>query len=80
MRTIDICIEDSSFAELDAVSRAAGLTPAEFARRATAAAVRIHKARDAAARDVAGYASSPVQDDEFPIDPADMERSENEAW
>jgi hypothetical protein len=30
MRTVDITIEDASFAELDAVSRATGLTPAEF--------------------------------------------------
>ena len=45
MRTVDISIEDASFAELDAVSRAAGLTPAEFVRPATAAAVRMHKAR-----------------------------------
>jgi hypothetical protein len=80
MRIVDISIEDGSFAELDAVSRASGLTPAEFARRATAAAVRLHKARDAARRDVAGYAATPVADDEFAIDPDDLLRADNAAW
>jgi hypothetical protein len=80
MRTLDIAIEDASFAELDAVSRAAGLTPAEFARRATASAVRLHKARDAARRDAAGYAAAPVGDEEFAIDPNDLERAGDEAW
>jgi hypothetical protein len=80
MRTLDISIEESSFAELDAVSRAAGLTPVEFVRRAAAAAVRLHKARDAARRDQAGYAAAPVGDDEFAIDPADLQREDDEAW
>jgi hypothetical protein len=80
MRTVDISIEDASFAELDAVSRAAGLTPAEFVRRATAAAVRVHKAREAARRDADGYAAAPVSSDEFAIDPADLMRGGDEAW
>ena len=80
MRTLDITIEDTSFAELDAVSRAAGLTPAEFARRATAAAVRLHRARDAAARDITGYANAPVADDEFAIDPEDLKWADDAAW
>jgi hypothetical protein len=80
MRTVDITIEDTSFAELDAVSRAAGLTPAEFARRATAAAVRLYKARDAARRDAEGYAASPVIDDEFAIDPEDLKRADDASW
>ena len=80
MRTLDIAIEDQSFAELDSVSRAAGMTPAEFVRRAAAAAVRLHKARDAAARDQAGYAAAPVADGEFAIDPADLQRAEDETW
>jgi hypothetical protein len=80
MRIVDISIEDASFAELDAVSRASGLTPAEFARRATSAAVRLHKARDAARRDVTGYATTPVGEDEFAIDPDDLQRAEDAAW
>jgi hypothetical protein len=80
MRTVDITIEDQSFAELDAVSRAAGLTPAEFARRATAAAVRLHKSRDAARRDISGYGAQPVQDDEFAIAEEDLARADDEAW
>jgi len=80
MRTVDITIEESSFAELDAVSRAAGLTPAEFARRATAAAVRWHKARDAAGRDISGYAASPVRDDEFVVDPDDLKWADDATW
>ncbi len=32
MRNVDITIVEASFAALEAVSRAAGLTPAEFAR------------------------------------------------
>jgi hypothetical protein len=80
MRTVDITIEDTSFAELDAVSRAAGLTPAEFVRRATAAAVRIYKGRDATRRDVGGYSAQPVQDDEFAIAEEDLLRSDDEAW
>ena len=80
MRTLDISIEDRSFEELDAVSRAAGLTHEEFARRATAAAVRACKTRDAAARDIAGYTAAPVGADEFAIDPADLQRTGDEAW
>ena len=80
MRTLDIVIEDASFDELDAVSRAAGMTPAEFVRRAAAAAVRMHKARDATRRDLAGYGASPVADDEFTIDPDDLRRAGNETW
>jgi mRNA-degrading endonuclease toxin of MazEF toxin-antitoxin module len=44
VRTLGITIEEASYAELDTVSRAAGLTPAEFARRAAAAAVRLSTA------------------------------------
>ena len=80
MRTVDITIGDASFAELDAVARAAGLTPAEFARRATAAAVRLHKARDAARRDAQGYAAAPVTDDEFAVSPEDLNRADDSAW
>jgi hypothetical protein len=80
MRTLDISIEEGSFAELDAVAKAAGLTPSEFARRATAAAVRLHKTRQATARDIAGYAATPVGADEFAIDPKDLERADNETW
>lgn len=80
MRTIDISIEDASYAVLDAVFRVAGLTPAEFALRATAAAIRLHKARDAARRDAAGYVAKPVTDNEFAIDPADMDRLNAPAW
>ncbi len=80
MRTLDISIEDQSFAELDSVSRAAGMTPSEFVRRAAAAAVRLHKARDATKRDQAGYAAAPVADDEFAIDPSDLQRADDEAW
>jgi hypothetical protein len=80
MRTIDITIEEASFAELDAVSRAAGLTPAEFARRATAAAVRLHKARSATNRDAKGYAASPVIDEEFAVDPNDLKQADDAAW
>ena len=80
MHTVDITIEDASFAELDAVSRAAGLTPAEFVRRAAAAAVRLHKTRDAARRDTEGYAAAPVSDDEFAIDPNDLNGTDDAAW
>lgn len=80
MRTVGITIEDASFAELDAVSRAAGLTPAEFVRRATAAAVHLHKSRDAARRDQSGYGSQPVRDEEFAIAPEDLARGDNETW
>ena len=80
MRTLDIAIEDASYAELDAVAREAGLTPAEFARRATAAAVRSVKARSAARRDEAGYQCHPVAEGEFTIDPADLLRDSDEAW
>jgi hypothetical protein len=80
MQTVGITIEDASFAELNAVSQAAGLTPAEFVRRAAAAAVRLHKARDAAQRDIAGYAALPVTDDEFAIDPADLTQAADETW
>jgi len=79
MRTLDITIEDQSFAELDAGSRAAGLTPAEFARRATAAAVRLHKSRDASRRDISGYSANPIEDDEFAIDAEDLKRVDDEA-
>jgi hypothetical protein len=80
MRTVDITIEDASFAELDAISRAAGLTPAEFALRATAAAVRLHKVRNAAQRDIQGYTASPIQPDEFAFDPNDLQWADNESW
>lgn len=80
MRTVDITIEDASFAELDAVARAAGLSPAEFARRATAAAVRLHKARDAARRDAAGYSAAPASDDEFAVAPEDLKWADDAAW
>jgi len=80
MRTIDLTIEDASFAELDSVARATGLTPAEFARRATAAAVRIHRARLAAARDESGYEKSPVTPDEFAVDPQDLKWADNASW
>lgn len=80
MRTVDITIEDASFAELDEVSRAAGLTPAEFVRRAAAAAVHLHKSRDAARRDERGYAAQPVWDDEFAIAPEDLARGDNQTW
>ena len=80
MRTIDFTIEDASFAELDAVSRAAGLTPAEFARRAAAAAVRLHKARDAARRDREGYVLSPVTDEEFAVGLDDLKWADDAAW
>lgn len=80
MRTVDITIEESSFAELDAVSRAAGMTPAEFARRATAAAVRRHKSKDASRRDADGYSTSPVADDEFTVDPEDLKWADDATW
>jgi hypothetical protein len=80
MRTVDITIEDASFAELDAVSRAAGLTPAEFVRRAAAAAVRLHRARDAAQRDQVGYANAPITDDEFAVSPEDLKWADDAAW
>ena len=80
MRNVDILIEDASFAELDSVCRASGLTPAEFARRATAAAVRLYKARDAAKRDVVGYAAEPVGENEFAIDPNDILKADDETW
>ncbi|MBV8781011.1 MAG: hypothetical protein JO353_06405 [Phycisphaerae bacterium] len=80
MRTLDISIEDALSAELEAVSRAAGMTPAEFARRATTAAIRLHKARDAARRDLAGCSAAPVTDEEFAVDLADLERVDDEAW
>jgi len=79
MHIMDLSIEDASFAELDAVSRARGLTPAEFARRAIAAAVRLHKSRDASSRDQAGYAAAPVGNDEFAVDLDDL-RASDEAW
>lgn len=80
MRTLDITIEDASYAELDAASRAIGLTPAEFVRRAAAAAVRGHHARDAARRDAEGYAAQPVADDEFAVHPDDLSRADDAAW
>ncbi len=80
MRVLDIRIEDTSYAELDAVARAAGLTPAEFVRRATAAAVRLHKSRDASRRDLAGYSTNPVEDPEFAVDAEDLKGPDNEAW
>jgi hypothetical protein len=80
MKIIDISIEDASFLELDALCRAAGITPSEFAARATAAAIRLHKARDAARRDVAGYTAIPVTVEEFAMDPKDLERLNDEAW
>ena len=73
-------IEESSFAELDAVSRAAGMTPAEFARRATAAAVRRHKSNDASRRDADGYSTNPVADDEFTVDPEDLKWADDATW
>ena len=79
MRTIDITVEDATFDELDALSRAAGMTASEFARRATAAAIRSHKARDAARRDAVGYSASPVTDDEFAVDPDDLKRADDAA-
>ncbi len=72
MRNVDITIEDASFAELDEVSRAAGLTPAEFIRRAAASAVRLYKARDAVGRDIIGYTAAPVGEEEFAVDPDDL--------
>ena len=80
MRTVDVVIEDSSFTELDAVCSATGLTPAEFIRRAAVSAVRLYKARDAARRDTAGYAAAPVGEDEFAVDPADLEGAGDSAW
>lgn len=80
MRTIDISIEDARFEELSAVAQSAGMTPAEFARRATAAAVKSYKARHAAARDAFGYQNKPVGDEEFAIDLADLQRAGDEAW
>lgn len=80
MRTVDITIDDMVFDDLDAVARAAGMTPAEFARRATAAAVRSHKARRAGQRDELGYLSQPVQDEEFSVDPNDLKQIDDAAW
>jgi hypothetical protein len=80
MRTLDIVIEDASFAELDWVAQQAGLTPVEFARRATAAAVRHHRARLAALRDETGYEKSPVKADEFTVDPQDLTWADNASW
>jgi hypothetical protein len=78
MKTIDSSIEDASFAELDALCREAGITPSEFAARATAASMQLHKARDAARRDVAGYTTKPVTGEEFAMDPADLGRLDDE--
>lgn len=80
MHTLDISIEDTTFAELDAVARAAGMTPTEFARKATEAAVRWHKSRDATKRDIAGYSALPPVDDEFAVDPEDLKRADDAAW
>ena len=80
MHKVDITIEDASFAELDAASRAAGLTPAEFVRRGTAAAVRAQKARDAARRDIEGYVAAPIASDEFAIDPQDLNWADDASW
>lgn len=80
MRTVDITIEDASFDELDAISRAAGLTLAEFIRRAAAAAIRLYKVRDAARRDTVGYTAASVGDEEFAIDPDDLNRADDDAW
>ncbi|MGC4032516.1 MAG: hypothetical protein QM754_12450 [Tepidisphaeraceae bacterium] len=45
---MDISIEDATFAELDAVARAVGMTPAEFVRQAAESELKRHKAVDVA--------------------------------
>jgi hypothetical protein len=80
MRSLDVPRDDESFAELAAVSEAAHLTPAEFVRRAATLAIRSYKARSAAQRDEIGYATQPIGSEEFSIDPADLQRADDEAW
>ena len=48
MQTLPITIEDATFAELAAASRADGLTPAEFIRHAAEAELRRRKVGDPA--------------------------------
>lgn len=80
MQTVPITIEDTTFADLAAAARTVGLTPAEYVRRATEAALQRHKARDAARRDLAGYAAHPPADDEFAVVPADLTGPDDAAW
>lgn len=80
MRTVGITLEDATYEALDAASRDAGLTLAEFVQRAAAEAARAQRAHDSARRDVEGYAKFPLTPDEFATHPDDLKGPDDAAW